>query len=103
MGAVTSQQWMALGFALEMSEVLGQLLCRESRILTLTLTLAVIPNPNHGPSPSPSPSPIPCPIHDPSTKYCSTKYTSIARATTAASACTGTQVPNLLVSWIFRG
>ena len=59
---------LALGFALAMVEVSGQLVCREFSILTLTLTLAVTPSPNHGPSPRPIPSPIPCPIHDPSTE-----------------------------------
>ena len=65
---MTSQHVMALGFALDMAEVSGQLMCRESRILTLTLTLAVTPSPNHGPGPGPSPSPSPCPSHDPSTQ-----------------------------------
>ena len=65
---MTSQQWVALGFALDMAEVSGQLICREFSILTLTLTLAVTPSPNYGPSPSPSPSPSPCPSHDPSTQ-----------------------------------
>ena len=65
---MTSQPWMALGFALDMAEVSGQLLCREFSILTLTLTPALTPSPNHGPSPGHIPIPMPCHIHDPGTQ-----------------------------------